>query len=114
PHARTSAYDGQQQPAAEPSVVGEADMEATDPGSVGRGRSDDRTGSPPAPRGSSPLSGRDQPQSADPRGDDERLPDDVSVRAARLARIQAEIAAGTYETAEKLDLAVERLLREMR
>ncbi len=39
--------------------------------------------------------------------------DDPDLRAARLARIQAEVAAGTYETAEKLKMAVERLLRDI-
>lgn len=43
----------------------------------------------------------------------EQLGDDPDLRAERLARIQAEVAAGTYETAEKLEMAVERLLREI-
>lgn len=34
-------------------------------------------------------------------------------RADLVARIQNEIAAGTYETAAKLDAAVDRLLDEM-
>jgi anti-sigma28 factor (negative regulator of flagellin synthesis) len=34
-------------------------------------------------------------------------------RAELVARIQKEIAAGTYETAAKLDSAVDRLLDEM-
>ena len=34
-------------------------------------------------------------------------------RADLVARIQSEIAAGTYETAAKLDAAVDRLLDEM-
>ncbi|MEZ6147245.1 MAG: hypothetical protein R3B91_17850 [Planctomycetaceae bacterium] len=35
-------------------------------------------------------------------------------RAERLARIKAEIEAGTYETTEKLDSAVERMMRDVR
>jgi negative regulator of flagellin synthesis FlgM len=35
------------------------------------------------------------------------------VRQARIAAIRAEIAAGTYETADKLDVAVSRLLDEI-
>lgn len=34
----------------------------------------------------------------------------AETRADRLARIQREIAAGTYETPEKLEAAVERML----
>jgi negative regulator of flagellin synthesis FlgM len=34
-------------------------------------------------------------------------------RADLVARIQSEIASGTYETAAKLDAAVDRLLDEM-
>ncbi len=35
-------------------------------------------------------------------------------RAERLARIKAEIDAGTYDTDEKLESAVDRMLREVR
>jgi len=38
------------------------------------------------------------------------LPD---VRADLVARVKAEIAAGTYETQDRLDVALERLLDEM-
>jgi len=38
------------------------------------------------------------------------LPD---IRADRVAEIRAEIAAGVYDTDEKLDIAVGRLLDEM-
>lgn len=38
---------------------------------------------------------------------------DGDFRADLVARIQNEIAAGTYETAAKLDVAVDRLLDEM-
>ena len=34
-------------------------------------------------------------------------------RADLVARIRSEIASGTYETAKKLDVAVDRLLDEM-
>ncbi len=39
-----------------------------------------------------------------------QIPD---VREDRVATIRAQIAAGTYETPEKLDLAVDRLLDEI-
>lgn len=39
---------------------------------------------------------------------------DVSdVRAARVAEIKAQIAEGTYETNEKLDVAVNRMINEL-
>lgn len=38
------------------------------------------------------------------------LPD---IRADLVARIRAEIAAGTYETEEKLKIAIDRLLDEL-
>lgn len=39
-----------------------------------------------------------------------QLPD---IRADRVAELRAQIAAGTYETADKLDVAVTRLLDEI-
>ena len=45
---------------------------------------------------------------ADGPGRDEPPP----LRARRLAAIRAAIASGTYETTERLDLAVSRLLAE--
>ena len=42
-----------------------------------------------------------------------RVHDLPEIRADRVAQIRAEIAAGTYETDEKLDLAVGRLLDEL-
>ena len=38
---------------------------------------------------------------------------ETGFRADLVARVQNEIAAGTYETAAKLDAAVDRLLDEM-
>ena len=35
------------------------------------------------------------------------------IRADMVARVRSEIAAGTYETPEKLDLALDRLLDEI-
>jgi negative regulator of flagellin synthesis FlgM len=35
------------------------------------------------------------------------------MRADRIAEIRAELAAGTYETEEKLDMAIGRLLDEL-
>ena len=42
-----------------------------------------------------------------------RLQDIPDIRADRVAAIRAEIEAGVYETDDKLDLAVSRLLDEM-
>ena len=39
--------------------------------------------------------------------------DNASVRTDLVARIKSEIASGTYETPEKLDLALNRLLNEL-
>jgi negative regulator of flagellin synthesis FlgM len=38
---------------------------------------------------------------------------ETGIRADLVARVRGEIAAGTYETAEKLDAAVDRLLNEI-
>lgn len=43
----------------------------------------------------------------------ERLSNDPRIREARLAEIQAQIAAGTYETPEKLEAAIMRMLSEI-
>jgi negative regulator of flagellin synthesis FlgM len=43
----------------------------------------------------------------------EQLQNDPQVRTERLAELRAAIAAGTYETQDKLDAAVERLLNEI-
>jgi negative regulator of flagellin synthesis FlgM len=42
-----------------------------------------------------------------------RVRDLPDVRADRVAEIRSEIAAGVYETGDKLDLAVGRLLDEL-
>jgi negative regulator of flagellin synthesis FlgM len=42
-----------------------------------------------------------------------RVRDLPDVRADRVAQLRAEIAAGVYETDEKLDIALGRLLDEM-
>lgn len=43
----------------------------------------------------------------------EKLSQDPQVRAARLAEIQSQIAAGTYDTPEKLEAAVARMLADL-
>jgi len=42
-----------------------------------------------------------------------RLAEIPPVRTELVARIKAEIAAGTYETSEKLDTAIDRLMEEL-
>lgn len=63
-----------------------------------------------------------EPQPATPRDEVEISPvgkmlDELSqspeVRAERLAQIKAAIEAGTYETPEKLDAALDKLLDEI-
>lgn len=68
-----------------------------------------RPASPPA----SSLTGADQldiSREADMVSRARELPD---VRAERVAEIRAQIQAGTYETADKLEVAVGRLLDEI-
>jgi hypothetical protein len=49
------------------------------------------------------------------RTDREEIPSmfDTGVRTELVRRVRAEIAAGTYETPEKLDLALGRLLDQL-
>lgn len=42
-----------------------------------------------------------------------KLADLPEVRADLVARVKAEIAAGTYETVEKLNIAIDRMLDEL-
>jgi negative regulator of flagellin synthesis FlgM len=41
-----------------------------------------------------------------------KLADVPPVRSELIARVKAEIQAGTYETSEKLDMAIDRLMDE--
>lgn len=43
----------------------------------------------------------------------DRMAEIPDIRAERVEQIRAALADGTYETAEKLDVAVERLLDEI-
>lgn len=64
-----------------------------------------------------------RPSSAEPIQDEltiseaaqalEQLRQSSEIRADLVARIRAEIAAGTYETQEKLEIALDRLLDEI-
>lgn len=92
-------------------------MEVTGPGSVGEeesGRPAECLSSDTAPETipGLELSG-DEDNNAEVARVPKRVSDDPVQRSARLARIQAEIEAGTYESPEKLEIAVERLLREI-
>jgi negative regulator of flagellin synthesis FlgM len=42
-----------------------------------------------------------------------RIGDDPPVRTGKIAAVRAAIAEGTYETPEKIDLAIAALLREI-
>lgn len=64
----------------------------------------------PSPKATAtPTDQLDISQEADLVGRVHELPD---VRTERVAQIRAEIASGAYETEDKLDLALERLLDE--
>ena len=64
----------------------------------------------PAPATSQPVDSVDISPAADLAG---RLSDIPDIRQDRVAAIEAAIADGTYETAEKLNGAVDRLLDEI-
>jgi negative regulator of flagellin synthesis FlgM len=115
PHAGSAASGVQQRTAEELTPTGEADMEMSGPGSVGGGHADRPAELRPAPEVTSAASAleRDDVDVARTAQLLERLSHDPEIRAERLARIRAEIANGTYETTEKLERAVERLLREI-
>ena len=115
PHAGSAASDGQQRTAEELTPTGEADMEVSGPGSVGGGHPNRPIELRPTPEVTSAAPGleRDDGDVSQTAQQLERLNDDPEIRAERLARIRAEIANGTYETTEKLERAVERLLREI-
>ena len=60
------------------------------------------------------VNGRASVGGESPVRSDEHSPMQAESRAERLARIKAEIDAGTYETDDKLESAVERMLRDVR
>jgi negative regulator of flagellin synthesis FlgM len=76
-------------------------------------------GGPHAPRGTSPPSrtassaGGDQLQISDAANAAARASELPAIRADLVARVRSEIASGTYETAAKLDVALDRLLDEV-
>jgi negative regulator of flagellin synthesis FlgM len=90
-------------------------MEVSGPGSVGGGHPDRPVELRPTPEVMSAATGLEVDDVDVSRTAEllVRMSDDPEIRAARLARIRAEIANGTYETTEKLERAVERLLREI-
>jgi negative regulator of flagellin synthesis FlgM len=77
----------------------------------------------PAPHFNQPVKGSSQSQGASPAGDKLELSDAAQIaankvetsgmRAERIAQIRQQIADGTYETPEKLDAALDRLLDEL-
>jgi len=93
-----------------------ADMEVTGPGSDGGSKAVRPSEHLPTEGGTSAAPGLEMPPDPSNNCESGRVlkgPDHPEVRAERLARIRAEIAAGRYETAEKLEIAVEQLLREI-
>jgi len=67
--------------------------------------------SPASPAGSAPIS--DELQISDAGRLAEQVHQLPDIRQDRVASIRAQIASGTYETADKLDIALSRLLDEI-
>lgn len=70
-----------------------------------------RLSKPSAPNQSGPI--QDELQISDAARLLDRVGDVPEVRQDRIDQIRAEIAEGSYETQEKLDIAIERLLDEI-
>lgn len=102
---------------ADASSAGEAFMDITGPGSVGGAGpirpSDVRAAGEVAPPSHGIEIPADEVEFSAAAQMLERLSTDPQVREARLQEIQAQIAAGTYETPEKLEAAIMRMLSEI-
>ena len=72
-----------------------------------------RAGPPPAPSGVSSSYGVDQLDLSPEVEFAAQVRDLPDIREDRVAQVRAEIARGTYETPEKLDVALSRLLDEI-
>lgn len=70
-----------------------------------------RASKPPAPSQTGPI--QDELEISDAGQLVNRIGEMPEVRQARIDQIRAQIAAGTYETDEKLEIAVGRLLDEI-
>ncbi|MCR4411587.1 MAG: flagellar biosynthesis anti-sigma factor FlgM [Thermoguttaceae bacterium] len=70
-----------------------------------------RPAKPAEPTGATPV--QDELQLSSEAQLVDRIRDLPEIREDRVARIRAEIAAGTYETDEKLQIALGRLLDEI-
>lgn len=68
----------------------------------------------PAPAATPPAFPQDEVEISSAGKMLDKLAQSSAVRAERLAQIQAAIADGTYETPQKLEAALERLLDEIR
>ncbi len=64
----------------------------------------------PAVNSSPPISPTDELEMSSVNSTDNSVDLNSEFRSQRLARIQQQIADGTYETAQKLDVAVDRML----
>jgi negative regulator of flagellin synthesis FlgM len=102
---------------ADDSSAGEALMDISGPGSVGGPGpirpSDVRATGEVAPASQGIEIPADEVEFSAAAQMLERLSADPQVREARLQEIQAQIAAGTYETPEKLEAAIMRMLSEV-
>lgn len=108
---------GRESASTDDSSAGEALMDISGPGSVGgpgpiRPNDVRATGEvSPAPQGIEIPA--DEVEFSAAAQMLERLSADPQVREARLQEIQAQITAGTYETPEKLEAAIMRMLSEI-
>lgn len=66
-----------------------------------------------SPGAQSPVSGADQLDISQPTDFVEQVKQLPEIRAERVEQIRAEMEAGVYETDDKLDAALERLLDEI-
>ena len=67
---------------------------------------------PAKPKAAEPISPRDEVEISEASRMFDQLNQSPEVRAERLAQIKAEIDAGTYETPEKLEAALLKLMGE--
>ena len=97
--------------------VGEESMEVHGVGSVG-GTGPIQPAATPRPTGPVEASQAAEVRDADEISEVGKLLDDLSripeIRSELVAELRRQIEAGTYETPEKLELAVDRLLSELR
>jgi anti-sigma28 factor (negative regulator of flagellin synthesis) len=110
-----SAYVRESEDARHADSLGDADMEVTGAGFVG-GPGSVRPVQPAATNGVAPAAPsalqapRDEILISDAARSLSEMQMDPQVRAARLAEIKAAIDAGTYDTPQRLEAAIEKMI----